>query len=280
MFYGKSSLRDHIDLFDTGLVCQQRPFMETRCYEKYVGTIPEQVFKYFAVNDHLKKSLIENYLWLSKPTDFNDPFDCNENLVSYNVTDKAIESIVKTRVIGSRQERRKQIRHYKSQPESFKKALKSSLPDVIQEQGICCFSQTHKNILMWSHYADKHSGLCIGFDPLKSMETFPLLHVKYEQDFKPIDYFSDKSDALLNMLITKSKDWINEDEMRILKDFNGRLPFKKECVQQIIFGCKTKDSDKQIIIDLIKSNGYKNVMFRQAKMNETSFSLDFEDIRV
>ncbi len=252
--------------------------MDTSYYETFIGTTPEQVFKYFSIDDNLKKTLTEKYLWLSKPTDFNDPFDCNDNLVSFNVTGKAIENIVKTRVAGSREERRKEIKHHKNQPQAFKKALKATIRDVIQQQGICCFSQTYKNILMWSHYADKHKGLCIGFNPRKSMETFPILHVKYEQDFKPIDYFSDKADALLNVMITKSVDWKYEEEMRILKDFNGRLPFKKECIQQIIFGCKTLDSDKRIITDLISDNGYKNVAFRQAVMNKTRFSLDFEEI--
>jgi hypothetical protein len=254
--------------------------METEYYNKYIGTTPEQVFKYFSINSNLKKTLKENYFWLSKPTDFNDPFDCNENLVLYNLTEKNIEGLVKTKVTGRRQERRKKIRSYKKQSEVFKKALRSTLPDVIRNQGICCFSKTHKNILMWSHYADKHKGICIGFNPRKSMETFPLLHVNYEHDFKPIEYFSDKSDALLNVLITKSADWIYEDEMRILKDFNGRLLFKKECVQQIIFGCRTEENDKQLIIELIKNNEYKNVVFIQAKMNPTSFSLDFEEISV
>jgi hypothetical protein len=253
-------------------------FMETNYYEKYVGGTPEQVFKYFSINDDLKDTLKNSYLWLSKPTDFNDPFDCNDNLVSFNVTEEAIHNLVKTRVTGTRQQRREEIRRHIKQPQSFKKALTSSLTEVIQERGICCFSRTNKNILLWSHYADKHKGICIGFSPRKSMETFPILHVKYEKDFKPIDYFSDKADALLNMMITKSKKWKYEKEMRILRDFNGRLPFKKECVSQIIFGCKTSDNDKKVIIGLLKDNGYKNVLFKQALMSKTSFSLYFEDI--
>ena len=180
--------------------------MESSYYERFVGTTPEQIFKYFSINDNLKNSLAESYLWLSHPTDFNDPFDCYENLISYNVTGRAIEGVVKNRVPGNRHERRKQVRHYKKRSKSFKKALESTLPDIIRQQGICCFSRTHESILMWSHYADKHRGLCIGFNPRKSMTTFPLLDVKYETNFKSHDYFSDKSDALLNMLITKSED--------------------------------------------------------------------------
>jgi len=250
--------------------------METSFYEKYLGTTPEQVFKFFSVNDNLEKTLKENYLWLSKPTDFNDPFDCNDNLVSFNIKEKDIENFVKTHFPGRRQEKRKEIRLHKKQPESFKNALKSSLSDIIKEQGICCFSRTYKNILMWSHYADRHKGICIGFNPRKSKTINLILHVSYEQDFRTVEYFSEKEEALMSMMITKSIDWQYEEEMRIIKDYNGRLPFEKECVQQIIFGCRTLDSDKKQIKELINNNGYNNVLFQQATMSKTSFSLDFE----
>ena len=29
--------------------------------------------------------------------------------------------------------------------------------------GICCFSDTHSNELMWTHYASNYSGLCVGY---------------------------------------------------------------------------------------------------------------------
>ena len=41
----------------------------------------------------------------------------------------------------------------------YEEALKHSLQTV----GICSFSKARKNQLMWSHYADEHKGICIGF---------------------------------------------------------------------------------------------------------------------
>jgi len=29
---------------------------------------------------------------------------------------------------------------------------------------VTCFSEVENNLLLWSHYADKHKGACIGFN--------------------------------------------------------------------------------------------------------------------
>mgnify|MGYP002227506002 FL=1 len=39
-----------------------------------------------------------------------------------------------------------------------------------------CFSERNDSLLMWSHYADEHRGLCIGYnlhDLIKNYELFP-----------------------------------------------------------------------------------------------------------
>ncbi|CUS37678.1 DUF2971 domain-containing protein [Candidatus Nitrospira nitrificans] len=32
------------------------------------------------------------------------------------------------------------------------------------QYGVLCFSRTWRNPVLWSHYADKHRGICLGFD--------------------------------------------------------------------------------------------------------------------
>jgi hypothetical protein len=35
---------------------------------------------------------------------------------------------------------------------------------VAKNYGVLCFSRSWNNILMWSHYGDRHKGICLGFD--------------------------------------------------------------------------------------------------------------------
>src|SRR5688500_15130857 len=37
--------------------------------------------------------------------------------------------------------------------------------------GMLCFSKTWKNPVQWSHYAEKHRGMCLGFDVPDSLLT-------------------------------------------------------------------------------------------------------------
>lgn len=43
-------------------------------------------------------------------------------------------------------------------------AFKKMKLEMHEQRGLLCFSTKWKNPVMWSHYADKHRGLCLGFD--------------------------------------------------------------------------------------------------------------------
>ena len=83
-------------------------------------------------------------------------------------------------------------------------------------EGILCFSKHWKNPLLWSHYADKHRGIALGFDvPDSSLKP-----VRYVARMDKINLLSEdipqeKFDFFLDRLrYTKFKDWKYEDEVR------------------------------------------------------------------
>ncbi len=43
-------------------------------------------------------------------------------------------------------------------------ALETTEKVAIGKYGVLCFSRCWNNILMWSHYGDRHKGICRGFD--------------------------------------------------------------------------------------------------------------------
>ena len=45
------------------------------------------------------------------------------------------------------------------------------------EMGLLCFSRNWTHPLLWSHYASKHEGICLGFDLKRGSE---LQEVQYE----------------------------------------------------------------------------------------------------
>ncbi|WP_281846487.1 hypothetical protein [Olleya namhaensis] len=94
--------------------------------------IPKSIYKYYSPTEYSFESVQYKYLYFAKPSDFNDPFDCNNNLISFI------------------NENSKNKTRHKSKEKKFAKKMKNV--------GICCFSRTKDSVLMWSHYASKHKG--------------------------------------------------------------------------------------------------------------------------
>jgi DUF2971 family protein len=84
---------------------------------------------------------------------------------------------------------------------------------------LCCSRKWH-NPLLWSHYADKHRGVCLGFDVPKGF----VAEVYYDDGRLPdivpqLLQDGPNAEALwTRLLATKFRDWTYEDEVRIHAD--------------------------------------------------------------
>ncbi|MBK6347288.1 MAG: DUF2971 domain-containing protein [Bacteroidales bacterium] len=94
-----------------------------------------------------------------------------------------------------------------------------------QDESYAIFSCALKwnNILMWSHYANRHEGFCVGLwtEKLKDFNVFGKLgKVKYEYNYPEIKPRKAKIDDILmsNSFLethTKAKTWKYESEFRL-----------------------------------------------------------------
>jgi hypothetical protein len=111
--------------------------------------------------------------------------------------------------------------------------------------GLLCFSKNWTNPLLWRHYADKHKGICLGFD-LRRNEVIETI---YEE--KRIRIESSTRGATLSIPTnlqdrlgrTKFSGWEYEEELRIYVDLSKAkkeeelyfLPFEEGlCLKEVI----------------------------------------------
>lgn len=80
---------------------------------------------------------------------------------------------------------------------------------MAKQYGLLCFSLDWHNPLLWSHYADRHRGLALGFDVNERI----LKRVSYVKD-RPVPEKIDFETAD-RLLFTKYEDWRYEQEARI-----------------------------------------------------------------
>ena len=106
---------------------------------------------------------------------------------------------------------------------------------------ISCFSKRNDSILMWSHYADSHKGVCLEFEENRDFFRTVEYSVKrpklslYEATARALafDFLGEKltyqdkdfADKMLKPIYTKSTDWSYENEVRcILSDIEPNTP--------------------------------------------------------
>lgn len=104
---------------------------------------------------------------------------------------------------------------------SFRKEFMEKRKRIDKTKGLICFSLSWNNPLMWGHYAEKHTGMCLGFDIPKDMlksviYSDKLINMSLES---PQVYFEE--DALDKLMVTKFADWKYEREMRLVVPLRG-----------------------------------------------------------
>jgi hypothetical protein len=126
---------------------------------------------------------------ISRFADLNDPFE----LLAVNLADKQSRTI-----------------------------FRSERERVNEELGLICLSTEWKNPLMWGHYADKHTGMALGFRIPREL----VKSVKYKARLAKATIDAKKSipsKSLIDELLrTKFKDWEYEQEMRLFLSLRDR----------------------------------------------------------
>lgn len=99
----------------------------------------------------------------------------------------------------------------------FRRAFTNLKHEFSQNKGILCFSRSWHNPVLWSHYADRHRGLCLGFDIAKRH----LVPVSYSAKRLAISdnwlkrARAERENDILRFLCAKFEHWKYEGEMRL-----------------------------------------------------------------
>ena len=238
------------------------------------------IFKYRDFSKTSLELLINKELWFAKPDTLNDPFECQM------LFPDVLESI---------------WRHH-SMDDSEKIKIEEGLEEQLRETGICSFSQTRQNQLMWAHYADEHKGFCIGFDESKLKATSERFHsqiVEYQSQLPykgiirrikeceknpPADRTLQNSahaiagDILSSIIGIKYTNWEYEKEVRLIRFRFGALKFCPSTVVSIAFGLRMEERDKITIKKLLSGSEWQHLLWFQAKKQPDKFGLEFKEI--
>ena len=233
--------------------------------------------------------ILNNRLWFSSTLSFNDPFDCSLDLIDFQVSEEYLFKNTAKNAFHNRRERKLISKDYQKRQE-FSNYMRKSFDEDIKNWGVCSFSKNEDEILMWSHYAESHYGICFGFDPLYNdvvSESLRCMEVDYKVDFETKSWERDKENAITNLICCKSKKWEYEGEVRAFCEdptgnFKNNIRFKyfnKNSLVKIIFGFKTELNAQNEIKRLVEENDYRNVNFFKPEKDKKSFKILIEPLR-
>ena len=176
---------------------------------------------------------------------------------SPNATQQEINSIVENYVFGS------DFTRMNDPMEGFYRPSKllqkqSNFEDIVRQlsdrktgTGIACFSETHDNTLMWTHYASNYTGICLAYSTKKLLAGLPdsvrLVRLAYV-DEPPLIYPShanDADNAAFRILSQKKSNWAYEREWRVLGSI-GRVDISSsQALKGIYFGSRSRSYSSQ-----------------------------------
>jgi hypothetical protein len=91
----------------------------------------------------------------------------------------------------------------------MRRALRKWKKDMSGKYGLLCFCATWQNPLLWSHYADRHKGICLGFD----VRDDCIAKVAYVKQRTPLRLPLTEG-SMKHILFTKFAGWKYEEEWR------------------------------------------------------------------
>ncbi|MEQ1948265.1 MAG: DUF2971 domain-containing protein [Bryobacteraceae bacterium] len=104
-----------------------------------------------------------------------------------------------------------------SQPNpQLRRAFQGFKNDMATRYGLVCFCRSWRNPLLWGHYADKHKGICLGFD-IDDRLVQPVKYVAKRPRLKTIDL-----NLALRLWTTKFSGWSYEQEIRWVLNLETR----------------------------------------------------------
>ena len=268
---------------------------------KILGDLPSILYKFYNFDSKGYLSLVrDSNIYFSSPAAFNDPFEfpiarinvpesirqeCINSLFNMFIDRNiSLHFLDKYKPFSSLNMFLKLInlKYNNDDSEIIKCESEGIIKDYINATiGLFSLSGNYKNILMWSHYAAEHSGLCVGFETerLLNINADYIGPVQYQEQLPKVESSPFEMDTfIVNAAFHKAKDWHYEQEFRILKmEAKQRLVhIDMKAIHSIFIGCRAYWKANHLV-ELRKSL-LPYTKFYRAIPSNTHFGMDFNEL--
>jgi hypothetical protein len=235
--------------------------------------------------DRLADILINHRVYCSDPACFNDPWDCQPHFDRQTYKAKLLSSMMSNRPRIPKEDRN--TGRYLEQNELEELVDRYFMRDLVNSTfwfwsgRVYCLSPSPSHPLMWSHYTNKHNGLCLQFS-VKDSKFQHAIKVDYRKSYPSLDVFDIHHRELAYRV--KSDVWRYEQEFRLLCSTDNdallfmedtqHLSIEPHALTSIIVGCQ---ADFSKVSTFIKDHA-PNLKVTKAVRIPDRYDLEVEEI--
>ncbi|HEU4487258.1 MAG TPA: DUF2971 domain-containing protein [Povalibacter sp.] len=250
--------------------------LETQGMKSIRAATWNSFYKYgsLAKKERLRAMIRDSHFYFPCPSQLNDPCDCRNQIHNYSAKEIEEFLIEANRVYYGHSRGDAYIR---DGTEKFGAAvllgeMATQFNKIMDSRyGVFSLTKRPNNMAMWAKYADDHKGYCLEFADLSTFAN--VFEVTYAAKV-PLALTLNIEPGQADFLFTKSADWSNEEEARILSLSSGIQQFPPKALSSIILGehCCTED------VAAVKgwiSECKPSIRLRRAKFNVANQELEY-----
>lgn len=142
---------------------------------------------------------------------------------------------------------------------------------------MCSFSEVRNHELMWAHYADQFSGVCVSYSFSKLQRLLPdnvsFVRMFYDETEPTVHSTRKRHGDLAKMVLSyKNHRWLYEREWRMFAPERGEVRYRDTaCVTTVYLGSRISEAHRKVITDRLSESG-----IRTRSMSINKYSISFE----
>lgn len=233
-------------------------------------------YKYGAFSQigRIRPMLCERKFYFAPPSQLNDPSDCRNRLKDHSA-DEIEEFLI---------EANRQFYGDTRGDEYIRRGIKqfgaTALLDEMSKQfnkimdsryGVFSLAKRPDNMALWAKYGDDHKGYCLVFSDLSE---FSYVYEVIYADKMPLSAHLAVDPSEADFLYTKSPEWSNEEEARILSKPPGLQVLPWSSLKTIILGEHCDQKNEKTVLGWVEEC-HADIDVRKAKFNSARQKLEF-----
>ncbi len=250
---------------------------------------PRFLYKFRCLNKDTEAMLTRGELHFEIPTELNDPIECLP-VFCVECSEEEFREAIRQQIsvtypdYSANQIDKATLAESYPPPQSKLDSFRSRFQEHVERAGVFSASERWGSIVMWSHYADRHRGICLELDIRTLPDDLQFHRVVYSNERPHVNLFTDWQESHKITVLTKNDEWCYEAEWRMVlhsppsaPDFPGEADAPKDFIHGVILGARMKPEDRETVLGWVYQMSPRPKLY-EASVDEQTYRINRQEL--